>query len=149
MLPQSSSSTFFLAKLNQASTPFCVFIFLCVYCLTSVSVYFLYNFYNDQLFLSVSISLLLLPLANYTSHTLGSAILTTCTLCLCRLTHYFLFLSVSGTVSLQLTKIISLHLLSKAKPHGPDGDLDQTRGHCYLRLSNILIIEFFTKNSID
>ncbi len=52
--------------------------------------HFCFSFY-DQLLLCVSISLLLLPLANHASHTVGSAILTTCTLCLCLLIQLLSF----------------------------------------------------------
>ncbi len=65
-------------------------------------------FFYNQFLLCVFRSLLSLPLANHASHTVGSAILTTCTLCLCLLIHYFLFLLVSGIVSLLSTKLISL-----------------------------------------
>ncbi len=58
-----------------------------------------FSFYN-QFLLCVFRSLLSLPLANHASHTVGCAILTTCALCLCLLIHYFLFLLISGIVSL-------------------------------------------------
>ncbi len=86
------------------------FIFiLLIYALFYTWLHFCLSFslYN-QFLLCVFRSLLSLPLANHASHTVGRAILTTCALCLCLLIHYFLFLLVSGIVSLLSTKLISL-----------------------------------------